>query len=253
MWVALEQGRLSVHGFANKRDLRGHLELHGFRSHRVLRNLPGTPPFVQILHAWVAKSLFSLVHEQDVVLRELAVILFVPRSPRAEIVEQSTRACRVPEPLKCSMKQLLGALEIRVAGCDVVEVELLKLREKRQVRIQMSLEAIHAFKSRIDETEGHHRGETGTGVVKHGEFIHEITVGVLVFDCSRIALVGQEFLVDSELVAEERKLLLLGFEISAVLISEDEIKRDEPGSDVFGRVHTPETDILPANCLVQIA
>src|SRR5208282_141988 len=167
--------------------------------------------------------------------------------------EQSTRACRVPKPLKCSMKQLLGALEIRVAGCDVVEVQLWKLREKRQVRIQMSPEAIHAFKPRIDETEGHHRGERGTGVVKHGEFIHEIAVGVLVFDCARIALVGQDFLVDPELVAEERQLLFLGFEISEVLISEDEVESNEPGSDVFGRVHTPETGILPANRLVQIA
>ena len=37
------------------------------------------------------------------------------------------------------------------------------------------------------------------------------------------------------------------------MISENEIERDEPGSDVFGRVYAPETDILPANGFVQIA
>jgi len=64
--------------------------------------------------------------------------------------------------------------------------------------------------------------------------------------------VGQDFLVDSELVAEERKLLFLRFEISEALISENEVKSNEPRSDVFGRVYTPETDILPANSLIEI-
>ena len=120
------------------------------------------------------------------------------------------------------MEQLLGALEIRVAGCDVVETELRKLREKRQVRVQVSPETIHAFKSRIDETEGHHRGERDGRVVEHGEFIHEIAVGMLVFDCSRIALVGQDSLVDSHLVAEESKLLFLAFKEREVLIAKNE-------------------------------
>src|SRR3989442_353568 len=77
---------------------------------------------------------------------------------------------------------------------------------------QMSLEAIHAFKPRIDEAEGHDRGERGARVVKHGEFIHKIAVGKVAFDCPRVPFVGQNFLVNSELVAEERQLLLFGFE-----------------------------------------
>ena len=36
------------------------------RPHRVLGNLPGPPFLVQILYAWIAKSLFSLIHEEDV-------------------------------------------------------------------------------------------------------------------------------------------------------------------------------------------
>lgn len=66
--MPLEQRGLSVYGCANKCDLGGHLELHGFRPHRVLGDLSGTPSLVQILDAWIAESLFSLVHEQDIVL-----------------------------------------------------------------------------------------------------------------------------------------------------------------------------------------
>jgi hypothetical protein len=87
MRVPLEQRSLSVHRRANKRDLRRHLELHRFGPHRVLGDLSGTPSLVQILDAGIAESLFSLVHEQDVVFAEFAVVLLIPRSPRAEIVE----------------------------------------------------------------------------------------------------------------------------------------------------------------------
>ena len=36
-------------------------------------------------------------------------------------------------------------------------------------------------------------------VVEHREFVDEIAVGVVVFDSSRIALVGQDFLVEPHL------------------------------------------------------
>src|SRR5713226_4385442 len=150
------------------------------------------------------------------------------------------------------MEQLLGALEIRVSGCNVVETELRKLREECQVRIQMRPETVHAFKPRIDETERHHRGERDARVIEHGEFIDEIAVGEVALDSPGVAFVGQDFLVDSQLVTEEREFLFLGFEISEALISENEVERDEPGSDVFGRVCSPKTDILPANSFIEI-
>src|ERR1700730_1812844 len=150
------------------------------------------------------------------------------------------------------MEQLLGPLKIRITRCDVVETELRKLREESQVRVQMRTEAVHAFKPRIDETERHHGGERDARVIEHGEFIHEMAVGEVALDSPRVAFVWQDFLVDSQLVAEERELLLLGFEISEALISENEVERDEPGSDVFGRVCAPKTDILPANSFIQI-
>jgi hypothetical protein len=62
----------------------------------------------------------------------------------------------------------------------------------------------------------------------------------------------EDFLVDSHLVTEESELLFLGFKISEALIPENEVESNEPGSDVFGRVHTPETDILPANRFIEI-
>src|SRR5258706_6265089 len=107
------------------------------------------------------------------------------------------------------MKQLLRSLEIRVAGCNVVETELRELREKRQVRIQVSPEAVHAFKPRIDETERHHRGDRRRRVVEHREFVDEIAVGEVALDRPRVTLVWQDFLVDSHLVTEGSELLFL--------------------------------------------
>jgi hypothetical protein len=95
------------------------------------------------------------------------------------------------------MEQLLGTLEIRVSGCNVVETELRQLREKRQVRVQMSPEAVHAFKPRIDETECHHRGKRNGRVVEHGKFIDEIAIGEVALDSPGVAFVGQDFLVDA--------------------------------------------------------
>jgi len=96
-------------------------------------------------------------------------------------------------------------------------------------------------------------GERETpGGVKHGEFVDEIAVSEVALDSPGVAFVGQNFFVDSQLVAEERQLLVLRFQISEVLISENEVERDEPGSDVFGRVCAPKTDILPANSFIEI-
>ena len=155
--------------------------------------------------------------------------------------------------MKHRLEHLFCALEVRVACRHIVQTKLWQSSEQRQVGVQMGLEAIHAFKSRIDETECHHRRKREQGVVEHGKFIHEIAVGMLVFDCSRIALVGQDFLVDSHLIAEESKLLLLTFKEGEALIAKDEVESNEPRSDVFGRVNTPETDILPADRFVKIA
>jgi hypothetical protein len=116
----------------------------------------------------------------------------------------------------------------------------------------MRPEAVHAFKPWIDETERHRRGKRDGRIVEHGEFVDEVPVREVALDSPRVAFAGQDFLVDSQLVAEERELLPLGFEISKALISENKVERDEPGSDVFGRVCAPKTDILPADGFVEI-
>ena len=49
-----------------------------------------------------------------------------------EVTEKSRGAVGVPKPLERPMEYFLGTLEIRVAGCDVTEVEALEFREKIQ-------------------------------------------------------------------------------------------------------------------------
>ena len=154
--------------------------------------------------------------------------------------------------MKHPLEGLFCGLEIRVARRHIVQAQFCEFGEERQVRIQMSLEAVHTFKSRIDETKGHHRGKRKRWVIEHGEFIHEVAVGRLIFDRSRVAFVGQDFLVDSHLVAEENQLLLFGFQIRELLVSQNEVESNEPGSDVFGRVNLSETDIFPSNRLIEM-
>ena len=117
----------------------------------------------------------------------------------------------------------------------------------------MGLEVVHAFKAGIDETEGRHSGQRCGRAVEHREFVDEIAVGVVVLDSSRIALVGQDFLVEPNLITEKGELLFFGFKISEALITENEVHRDEPGSYVFGRMGTPKADIFSANRFVDIA
>ncbi len=90
---------------------------------------------IEILEAWIAKSFFSLVDEQDVMVLQPAEVLLVPGPSRTEIGEQSTRGFRVPKSLESALEQFVGAFEIRLAGCNVVETQLRKLSEKRQVRV----------------------------------------------------------------------------------------------------------------------
>src|SRR5712692_7811039 len=151
-----------------------------------------------------------------------------------------------------SRKKLLRAFEVRVAGRDVIQTDLRELRKKGQVGVHVCLEAIQAFKAGIDETECHHRGRRSLGVVEHGEFVHEIAVGEAVLDGPGIALGGEDFLIDSELVAEVAQLLLLGFEVGVIMISQDEVKGNESCADVFGRVLAPEADVVPADGFIKI-
>src|SRR6202140_5046887 len=116
----------------------------------------------------------------------------------------------------------------------------------------MCLETTQAFEAGIDETECHHRGRRSLGVVEHGEFIDEIAVGKVVLDGPGIALGRKDFLVDSKLVAEVAELLLLGLEVGVVVVPENEVEGNEPCADVFGRVLTAETNIVPADGFIEI-
>jgi hypothetical protein len=65
--------------------------------------------------------------------------------------------------------------------------------------------------------------------------------------------VGKDFLIDPYLLTEKGELLLLGFEVREVLISEDEVQGNKPRSNVFGRMDAPEANVLSADGFVQIA
>src|SRR5882762_8631123 len=250
--VPLKQRCLPIHRRGDEADFQRRPELRIFCPYTLVVDLAGLPPAVQVLNPLTCESGLGFVEKEEVSVGQLAVILGVPGPARSEVIEQTMGAVRVPELLESREKELLSAGEVRVAGSDVIESDLGELHEKSQVGVHMGLEAIQAFKAGIDETECHHRGRRSLGVVEHGEFIDEIAVGEVVLDGPGITLGGQDFLFDSELIAEVAQLLLLGFEVGVVVVPENEVEGNEPRADVFGRVLTAEADIVPADGFIEI-
>src|SRR5437867_4356137 len=115
----------------------------------------------------------------------------------------------------------------------------------------MGLETVETPKAGIDKREGNHRGRRAWDK-KHRELVDEIAVGKLLPDGSGVTLSREIFLVDCKLFGEVANLLLFGFEELVVELSENEIKRGEPGEDVFGRVFAAEADIILADGFVQV-
>ena len=92
---------------------------------------------------------------------------------------------------------------------DVVKPHALELEEQRQVGLKMGLGTVEAFKARINEREGHHRGRRGVRQQIHWELVDEIAIGMPLADGTGVTLCRQIFLVDAELLGEETDLLRL--------------------------------------------
>jgi len=153
----------------------------------------------------------------------------------------------IEEPQEGVLRTLLVCISRR----DVVKSQIRKLAEEREIRLEVRVETVETPKARIDEREGNHRGRRAWDK-KHRELVDEIAVGKLLPNSSGIAFCGEIFLVDSKLLGEVANLFLFGFEELVVELSENEIKRGEPGADVFGRVFAAEADIILADGFVYV-
>src|SRR6266481_752364 len=154
----------------------------------------------------------------------------------------------IEEPQEPLLRTLLVGLSRR----DVVKSQIRELAEEREIGLEVRLETGETPKAGIDEREGNHRGRRARDK-KHRELVHEIAVGKFLPDGPGIALHREIFLADCELLGEVANLLLLGFEELVVELSENEIERGEPGTDVFGRVFATEADIILADSFVEVA
>ena len=131
MRMPFKHRSLSVHRDADHRRLPRPSILPGFRTDEVSRNLSRTPLRVQLLDSRITESLLCLVQELDIAVAQLAVLLVIPKPPRVEILEQTKRRIRVPQPLKHLTEKSVGSLEVRIAGSDVIETELWELGKER--------------------------------------------------------------------------------------------------------------------------
>ena len=253
MRMPFKHRSLSVHRDADHSRLPRPSILPRFRTDEVSRNLSRTPLRIQLFDSRINESFLCLVQELDIAVAQLAVLFVIPKPPRVEILEQTKRRIRVPEPLKHLTEKSIGSLEAGIAGSDVIEAELRQLGKKCQISVQVGSEAVHALKSRIDETEHDHRRGRHAWVVKHRKLIHEIALREVALDSPGIPLAGKDFLIDPHLLTEKGELLLLSFEIREVLVSQNEVEGNKPRSDVFSRMDAPEADVLSADGFVQIA
>ena len=111
----------------------------------------------------------------------------------------------------------------------------------------MGLETVQNAKSGIDEGEGNHRGREGAGREEQGELVHKIAQCRSVVNGSRVALHGQEFFRDVQLLAEVVQFVVLGFEIFVLQMRQNEVQGNEPGANVFERMSTAVAKVFPAD------
>jgi len=151
-----------------------------------------------------------------------------------------------------SQERLLCAFLIGIPRRNIVKSHARESAVKRKIGLQMGVETVETLKTRIDEREGGHR-ERSVGEKKHRELVDEIAIGEPLLYGSGIALGREIFLIDAELPGEVAELLLLGFKEDVIELSENEVERGKPGTDVFERVFAAESDIVLANGFIDIA
>src|ERR1700687_2419936 len=97
----------------------------------------------------------------------------------------------------------------------------------------MGLETVQDAESGIYEREGNHRGREGAGREEHGELVHKIAQCRSVVNGSGVALPGQEFFRDVQLLAEVAQFVVLSFEIFVLRMRQNEVQGNEPRANVF--------------------
>jgi len=92
----------------------------------------------------------------------------------------------------------------------------------------------HTSEAGIDVGQRDHRGSTGERCrCKQRKLIHEIAKGRTASRPAFVEPAWKELLRDAQFFAEKGDFVLLGFEILGLRISEDEIKQDQAGANVF--------------------
>src|SRR3974390_3424170 len=90
------------------------------------------------------------------------------------------------------------------------------------------------LETRLDVTEGDHRGETWERrCQKQWELVHKVANGLLIGCRAFIHLRWQELPGNAQFVGEEIDLILLGLEIRKFLVGQNEVEENKPGPHEF--------------------
>src|SRR6266478_2105423 len=198
-------------------------------------------------------ALVREMQELDVVSCELPVFPLVPQLLEPEIAEDFFTRIFLGRASGGGQKDFPSSLELRWTRRNIDEPHLGKRFEQTSIGQQMGLETVQDAKPGVDVREGNHRGREGTGTEEHGELVHEVALGRSVVNGSGVALPGQEFFRDVQLLAEVVQFVVLGFEIFVLQMRQDEVQGNEPRANVFEGMGTAVAKVFSADGAVHDA
>src|SRR5438309_8796861 len=165
------------------------------------------------------------------------ILVALPLSAHLEVTEDLARDVGFERPLYQGTETLLGILKIGVLRGDIEKPETLELPEEPLVSTQMRNEMGRCFKAGIHVAQGDHRRSTRERRrKKQGKLVDEIAEGGIAIKPALVNLGRQRVLGDPQFVTKEMDLVLLRFEVVQILVGQNEVQKDEPGTHEIERV-----------------
>ena len=192
------------------------------------------PCFIEAFKSVSMKPALRFIQEFEIFSDGHNVLAFFESLADLEIPKDFTRHIRLKRLLHDGAEALRCPRKLRVRRGDIKEAKSLKLAKERLVGCEMCQKTGHTSEAGIDVGQRDHRGSTEERCCcKQRKLIHEIAKGRTASRPAFIDLAWKELLRDAQFFAEKGDFVLLGFKILGFRISEDEIKQDQAGANVF--------------------
>ena len=177
--------------------------------------------------------------------------MVVPPLPNLEIPQDFVSEVSFERLFEERPEPLLDLPKIAFPRRDIQKPKAMELPKQGLVGGKMRRKAGLPFKTGVHITEGDHRRNTRERRgKKEGKLVHEITNCLLAACRTFVDLGRQGILGDAQYLAKEVDLVLFRFEVSQVLVGQNEVEEDQPGAHELERVAFAVAQVLPVNLTV---